>query len=361
MCTTDPFIGWGRRRPLLMYVVVAAAVFVPAMVLSLRARTFLPDGLNGCQVPFVTDYAFHVVALVAVPLTTVLLNRFFAKANEIVEELSARGILGGGLLLEEEKFQASCRPWLYGLAIGGTLALVIAFVNLKTLGVYSWWYAGGRFGAGTLFMLLAGMAEASVISDALIRYFRILRVLSRQVEALKRAPTWLADPAGPVWPFFRDFYIALLPAALLPLSVWASRTLKGRISLWDPISILNIVALPAGTLLILIVPVIISGIPRRLRQQRDALLHEQSSRIDEALAKFLTTSNRDKAMELVDEIREIAKTRAIIEKESMVWPFPEKLSRTLLFNAVPALLSIIGWLAPRLIDILQTHFSQPLG
>ena len=199
----------------------------------------------------------------------------------------------------------------------------------------------GNFGAGTVPYYLINGVMACVGGVLVMQYLTTVRLLRKVVLSRREEiPTWTAAPSGPVWRFFGAFFVLVLPLALIPLGVSFARTVRGGLSVSDPITLVNIVSLPLTVVLLLALPIVATGLPSRLRRQRNALEAKIIAR-EARIHSLLATANEEDAERHFRTLTELVQRRLLLHKEHPVWPLPASAPRKLALTAVPAILSAI--------------------
>ena len=361
---SDPLFSWFGIVPwYLRYLLFVLLVYVPAILITIKADTF--RGNSKCDIPFVSDYTFHINWIAAIPIFLALLPWFFSHVDDTLLKLHNNS--GGLSFLSKNEFKSVLKYqksiWfpLSGALCGITVAGIVAIVNLRSLKLatqtrWSWWFPSGTFCAGTVLFLLICALVTAIGFSVLLRYAHVIIIVRTSVLKLSRIPLWIASSPGPLSNLFQTFFITFLPLLLVPICVFIARTFRGQIELTDPVTVLNILAGPIGIIAFFIAPCVLTGIPQKLNNQRSVLLATTNQEIDSVIStmdKQLLSSNYDA---VTQRMQYLNAKKEFISNQHPVWPLPSfKASLSALgafivatISTIAALVTILDKLGPKL-------------
>ena len=331
-----------------MWLITVSVTFVPGLVCAWIARTLINS--SRCSIPFHRDYTFHIITLAALPAALASLRPCLSRMSLALEQTAREtGLLSKGPAAGFRDLALRGGGWVVPLAVGFVLVGAIGWWNIRTLqskadSVLSWWLPDGRFGISTLAFLAVFVWPLASLLRFLSVYARGTLLLRSAAKAAEGPLSFmLGGGSGLLWPFFRAPFLALLPLALVPCCVWLARTLRGGIPVNDPITILNAISIPLVAVLVIAVPMWVSGIPARLSAERRGemlgLMREA-----EALRAVLHGVSETAAGDLSARIESLTARREFLELHSSAWPLPSHALKKFLLTFVPGLVSFVSGL-----------------
>ena len=309
------------------YIVVVLAFYAPCIFSAYRNGSLM-TATAGTPIPFASDYTFHIIWALAIPLFLTLVPGYYDAASEIGSASS--GNTSTWMVVAGERISVihESRGWLLtGLSVAALITAFIAFMNIRSFRspasspANSWWLPDGKFVLATWVFFGLCFIVAAVGLTLICRYCAsifVLRSLAGQHELLPD----VASSSSTVSAFFTQFLITMLPPLLIPVLVVLTRVYRGGLAPNDFVTIFNAFVVPVCVLLILFIPVEFSRIPQKSRAARKQHLSEIDQQLQGAAVAIVeghagAGSTDDEIRAKIDQLEWKKKS---IQANYPVWP-----------------------------------------
>jgi len=336
------------------YIIIIAIVYIPGILVALAAGTFAPGGTHIYERYFVTDFPFHYCWLFIIPVSLLILPIAYRNIDEAIKDLRecTPPILDEDLINSTIMHRSSNRSLhlLIGIALGFVIVTFIAVMNQLSMAAqnrtqFSWWYPLEDSYAAFVYFFVITFVATSIAFNFLVRYLYVIRVLREGVLKAHLLPTWIGSSEGSIDRLFRYAFLLCVPGSTISLSIVINRIIFGM-KAWDFALLFNIVMIPLAFTLVLVLPVIYCGIPKKFSRQRSKLLLD----LDKEIAQIMRSTHKQpkgsKDRGLYEDLEAAIKKRELIRKNYPILPLG---SITKMVSAIPIIVSA----APTLFTIIK--------
>lgn len=317
--------SWGRlwKRWLFPYAAIVLSVYLPGILCNLYAGT-LTSPTNTkvpCETPFIEDYVFHFNWLLVFPAFLLLVPTYMKNADNCLRNHlgiksvpynKKKGLFKGTTQLFRSYLLKIALFFLVITAIVSALAIrsLHTTKNLKT-----WFTPSFETIPTTVFYFTFAVLLVLFAAVFLAYHYSVMAELRRMTKSDKSSElAWSVAPGGPIHATFSSFLHLLYPVAFVPIIIIIGRTMVFEYSLFDPVTIFNMIAIPLGIFVWVLFPFTATGIPTYLQAKRMKLLQEnakQMSKIWDDMAKG--AKNDDKGV-LLKKMDYLEKEKAFVDK-----------------------------------------------
>jgi hypothetical protein len=321
----DPLFSWFWRLPgVVRYFLIVVIGEGPGLLLAHHHDRFDCR----CYVPFRYDYAHHMIFLLAIPVYITLLPILFRTMENTLAGLSE--VPDGEFNLDRRYLKRLRRLWkdpkmsvataLPGIAV----TMVVGILNIRGhidsgRTVYVWWFNGSLTGPIIIYGIFA--IVAAICTPPLFQYVGVINVIRKSVPNHERISPWVGASPGPLYNLFAMFMATLSPLLLIPSMIFWTRVSKG-IAVTEPLTFVSLILVPIGVVALALLPCYISGVPGRLRRQRDRLLQNNSLVTANLMRDLASAHKHYNSEELKRHMSLLSEKRIFILKNHPVWPVP---------------------------------------
>lgn len=280
-----------------------------------------------CDVPFLGDYGFHVIYVLALPFYITLLPALFCAMKNALGELSGPR---SPSFLDKKALERLYRLWRNPrvtllTALPGPV--VVAVIGISTVighitevrTDYVWWFDGSVAGPAIIYSAFAVLAV--ICTPPLFQYAGVVNVIRKSLPKMARVPIWASASPGPLYGLFTTFMLTFSPLLLVPIMVIWTR-LSAGFEITEPITFIGLSVVPVGIAGLALLPCLLSGVPGRMKQQRDSLLSNNSERADDYLTDPASQLNGAGPGKIIQRISLLSAQRDFIFRNHRIWPIP---------------------------------------
>lgn len=316
---------WGRlwKRWLLPYAFIVLIVYLPGIICNIYTGTFKSptNTKTPCETPFLEDYLFHINWLLIFPAFILLIPTYLKNADDCLRK--HLGIESIPYNKKKGLFKGMTplfRSYLLRLSFFFlVIAVIVSALNIRSLRkakILKTWNTPSLETIPTSVFFFASAIVLVLASAVFLAYhYSVMAKLKEMTSSDKTAElAWSVAPGGPIHATFSSFLHLLYPVAFVPIGIIISRTMNLKLSLLDPVTLFNMIAIPLGILIWVLFPFTLTAIPKYLRMKRIELLQNNAmnmSKIWNKLSKGAKDANKET---LLKEMDYLEKERAFIEK-----------------------------------------------
>jgi hypothetical protein len=315
---------WGWR-----FIITALGSYGAFTLATLYAGTFFGAtfSANTQFIPLSRDYICPLWWMVILPGIISMLPYCYAQVDKGFAELRSISTEPHDDLLTDHGMRILlAEPWRYLLSAvaSGVVVTAIALLNSNRLltindgSPITWWQTvPGSYIPAVVFILACSLVVFLSVNFLLHFWLTVARVRDL-VSKCHSIPLWIAASPGPFDTICRPVFLLFFPCVIMESLVIHSRVFRLKLPITDATTCLTLFFVCLGVLVTFFLPIIASGLPKRLREQRRQLLVDNSKRLSQLLS--LRAADTDQTSALAADVKALTDLRDSILRSYPVWP-----------------------------------------
>jgi len=239
------------------------------------------------------------------------------------------------------------RKWLVGIVlVFFAIAAAVTIANIRSYSpgeTLKIWHAVSTKTVPATVCYYTLCAAAVLAASIVFAYHCSVMMQLRAIISLdkKSDVTLSIAPGTPIDAMLSSLLHLLYLIALIPICVIFGRTIRADFSLFDPVTMFNMIIAPVIMFSVAILPFSLTGIPKYLRMKRKKLIGQNARRMSKIWDKLYQGAQDYDREELLKTIDFLAKEKALIQKHCPRSPLVRHTKVTVTaVSSLPAVLSI---------------------